>query len=60
VAEVFYEDFGMISNLPMLVNLQATFVMLLLCYAQCHGYLLCIMFPSSSILQHYTKFDIVP
>jgi hypothetical protein len=30
---------------------------LLLCYAQHPGYLLHILFPSLSILQHYVKFD---
>jgi hypothetical protein len=47
----------MIINLPMLVNLQATFAMLLFCYAKWLIYLQHIIFPSLSILQHYTKFD---
>jgi hypothetical protein len=58
VVLVFHEDLGTISNLPMLINLQTTFVMLLLCYAQCPGYLLCIVFPSPCILQHCIEFDI--
>jgi hypothetical protein len=48
--EAFHEDLGMISILPMLVDLQATFAMLLLCYAQCPNYLFHIMFPSLNIL----------
>jgi hypothetical protein len=50
VAKVFHEDFGMISNLLMLVDPQVAFAMLLLYYAQCHGYLLCMMFPFLGIL----------
>ncbi len=47
----------MIFSLPMLVDLQEAFVMLLLCYAQRLGYFLRTMFPSLGILQHYTKFN---
>jgi hypothetical protein len=42
----------------MLIDFSTTFVMFLLCYAQCPGYLLRTMFPFPSILQHYAKFDI--
>jgi hypothetical protein len=38
VHEAFYEDLGMISNLPMLADHKVTFVMFLLCYAQCLDY----------------------
>jgi hypothetical protein len=48
----------MISSLPMLVDRQVAFAMFSLCYAQHFGYLLCIMFPSPSILQHYIEFNI--
>ncbi len=41
----------------MLANPQMVFVMLLLCYAQCRGYLLCVMSPFLVILQYYVKFD---
>jgi hypothetical protein len=58
VAKVFHEDLGMIFNLPMLADPQVTFTMFLLCYAQRHGYLLCIMFLFLGILQHYIKFNI--
>ncbi len=34
VAEAFHEDMGRICNLLMLLELEATFVMFLLCYAQ--------------------------
>ncbi len=57
VAKVFHENLGTTSNLPMLVDPQAIFVIFLLCYARCHGYLFCIVFPSPYILQHYAKFD---
>jgi hypothetical protein len=57
VAKVFHEDVGMVSNLPMFANPQATFGMFSLCYAQCLGYLFYTMFPSPCILQHHTKFD---
>jgi hypothetical protein len=57
VVKVFHEDVGMVSNLPMLINPQVTFVMFSLCYAQCLGYLFCTMFPSPGILQHHIKFD---
>ncbi len=50
VVKAFHEDLGMISSFLMLVNLLATFVMILLCYTQCLGYLLCIMSPSLGIL----------
>jgi hypothetical protein len=42
VVNVFHEDLGKISNFLMFTNLQLAFVMFLLCYAQCCGYLLCI------------------
>jgi hypothetical protein len=58
VVKAFHEDLGTIFNLPMLVDPQVAFVMLLLCYAQCLGYLLCTMFPSLGIMQHYIKFNI--
>jgi hypothetical protein len=58
VVEVLYEDLGTISSLPMLANLQATFMMLSLCYAQRLGYFFRTMFSSPNILQHYAKFDI--
>jgi hypothetical protein len=58
VAKVFHENLGIISSLLMFANHRAIFVMLSLCYAQCHGYLFHIMFPFSSILQHYAEFNI--
>jgi hypothetical protein len=58
VVEVLYEDLGTLSSLPMLVDLQATFTMLSLCYGQRLGYFLHTMFSFPSILQHYAKFDI--
>jgi hypothetical protein len=58
VAKAIHEDLEMIFSLLMLVDLQVGFAMLLLCYAQCPSYLLCTMFPSLGILQHYTKFNI--
>jgi hypothetical protein len=58
VVEALHEDLGTIFNLHMLANLQATFVMFSLNYTQHLGYLLCIVFSSPSILQHYAKFDI--
>jgi hypothetical protein len=42
----------------MLVDLHAAFAMFSLCYAQQSNYLQCTIFPSLSILQHYTKFDV--
>jgi hypothetical protein len=48
--EAFREDLGTIFNLLMLANLQTTFAMFSLCYAQRPGYLLCIMFPFPRIL----------
>ncbi len=57
VAKVFHEDFGMIFNFFMFIDFQTTFAMLSLCYAQPPSYLICIMFPSLSILQHYVEFD---
>jgi hypothetical protein len=50
VIEVFHEDLGTMFSLPMLVDPHMTFVMFLLCYAQCLCDLLCIMFPFPSIL----------
>jgi len=50
VVKNFHEDFGMIFNLLMLIDFQTTFAMLSLCYAQRHGYFLCMMFPFLSIL----------
>jgi hypothetical protein len=41
----------------MFVNPQVGFVMFLLCYARCWGYLLHIVFPSPSILHHYAEFN---
>jgi hypothetical protein len=41
----------------MFTNLQATFVMFSLCYAQWPSYLHCTIFPSPGILQHYIEFD---
>jgi hypothetical protein len=41
----------------MFVDLQVAFAMLSLCYAQWPNYLQRTIFPSPSILQHYTKFD---
>jgi hypothetical protein len=58
VAKVFHEDLMTIFSLFMLIDLQAIFGMLLLCYAQHPSYLFHTMFPSLSILQHYTKFNI--
>ncbi len=57
VVKALHEDLGMIFSLPMLVDPQVVFAMLLLCYAQRPGYLLRTMFPSLGILQHYTKFN---
>jgi hypothetical protein len=42
----------------MLIDLSTAFAMLLLCYTQRLGYLLCIVFPFLGILQHYAKFNI--
>jgi hypothetical protein len=50
VDEIFHEDLGTIFNLPMFVDPQAVYVMLLLCYAQHFGYLFCIVFSSLDIL----------
>jgi len=58
VAKVLHENLKTIFSLFMLVDLQAVFGMLLLCYAQHLSYLFHTMFPSLSILQHYTKFNI--
>jgi hypothetical protein len=58
VTKVFYEDLGMIFNLPMFVDPLTAFAMLSLCYAQRLGYLFCIVFPFPGILQHYVKFNI--
>jgi hypothetical protein len=49
VVEAFHENFGMISSLLM-------FAIFLLCCAQHSSYLLCTMFPSLGILQHYVEF----
>jgi len=57
VSKVLQEDFNTIFNLPMLVDLQAAFVMLSLCYAQQPSYLQHTIFPPPCILQHYTEFD---
>jgi hypothetical protein len=57
VLEVFQEDFNMITSLSMFTNLQITFVMFSLCYAQWPSYLQRIVFPSLCILQHSTEFD---
>jgi len=58
VLKALHEDLGTISSLSMFVDSYAIFVMLSLCYAQHLDYLLHILFPSPSILQHYIKFDI--
>jgi hypothetical protein len=58
VAKVFHEDLGMISNHLVLADPPVAFAMLLLCYAECYDYLLCIMFQLLGILQHCIKFDI--
>jgi hypothetical protein len=58
VTEVLYKDLGMIADCLMFANLSVTFVMFLLCYAQCLIYLLLIVFPFLDILQHYAKFNI--
>jgi hypothetical protein len=57
VVEVFHEDLGTISNLPMFINLHVVFLMFSLCYTQRSGYLFCTMFPSLGILQHYVEFN---
>jgi hypothetical protein len=56
--KVFHEDLGTMFSFLLLIDLHATFVMLLLCYAYRMCYLFCIVFPSPSILQHYIKFNI--
>ncbi len=53
-----HEDLRTIFSPSMFVDSYAIFAMLSLCYAQCLDYLLHTLFPSPSILQHYTKFDI--
>ncbi len=57
VVKALHEDFRTIFSFPMFTKFQATFVMLLLCYAQHLGYLFHTMFPSLSILQHYAEFN---
>jgi hypothetical protein len=49
-AELRHKNLKMVFSLFMFVDLQTTFAMLSLCYAQCPGYLLHTMFPSPSIL----------
>ncbi len=46
MVKVLHENLGMISNFPMFVDPLEIFVISLLCYARCLGYLLCTMFPS--------------
>lgn len=58
VIEAFHENFGMISSLPILIDPQVAYAIILLCYAQHLNYLLHTVFPSPSILQHYIEFDI--
>ncbi len=58
VAKVLHEDLRIIFSFLMFANSRTIFVMLSLCYDQCHGYLFRIMFPSLSTLQHYAEFDI--
>jgi len=58
VTKVFYEDLGMIFNLPMFVDPLTAFAMLSLCYTQRLGYLFRVVFPFPGILQHYVKFNI--
>jgi hypothetical protein len=58
VVKALHYELGMISDLLMFEDFQATFAMLSLCYAQCVGYLLRTMFPFLVILQHYIKSDI--
>jgi hypothetical protein len=58
MAKARHKDFKTKSSFPMFTNLHVAFAMLLLCYAQHWGYLLCVMFPSPDILQHYVEFDI--
>jgi len=58
MVEAFHEDLEMIFSLFLLVDLQGTFMTLLLCYSQQPSYLLGTMFPSLSILQHFAKFNI--
>jgi len=48
--EAFREDLGTRSSLFMLANLQTTFAIFSLCYAQHSSYLFCIMFPFPCIL----------
>jgi hypothetical protein len=50
MVEAFREDLGTISSLLLLIDLQVTFAMLLLCYSQQPSYLLGTMFPSLNIL----------
>jgi hypothetical protein len=58
VVKALHENLEMTSNFLMFADLQATFAMFSLHYAQRLGYLLFTMFPSPSILQHYIEFDI--
>ncbi len=53
-----HENLGTISSLFMFADSYAIFAMLSSCYSQCFNYLLRTLFPSPSILQHYTKFNI--
>jgi hypothetical protein len=48
----------MIVNDPIFVDLKVVFAMFSFCYAQRLNYLKRIVFPSPSILQYYTKFDV--
>ncbi len=58
MVKVLHEDLGIIFSFFMFINFRAIFTMLLLYYAQCQGYLFCMMFPSLGTLQHYVEFNI--
>jgi hypothetical protein len=58
MVKTLHENLEMTSNFLMFVDLQATFAIFSLCYAQRIHYLLCTMFPFPNILQHYIEFDI--
>ncbi len=59
VAHAVQGDFNTIVSFPMFINPQATSRMFSLCYAQHPCYILCIIFMSPSVLQHYAKFDLL-
>jgi hypothetical protein len=58
MAKAFHEDLGTISSILMITDPRAAFVMFSLCYVQRPSYVLCTVFPSPCILQHYAEFDI--